>query len=610
MHDAARTGAQVEAGSVTTAGANSLPYVLAGAVAAIYLVTAATTILGGDSAEFALVGTHGGIPHPPGYPAYVLWLRLFSWLPGTTPAHVVSLATALLGILAVDRLRAASMAWGASPVAASVAAAMFAMAPLAWTLSTSPEVFALNALMAALVVWLSGPFAAVRGVWRGLALGVVGGLALANHHTIVLLAPVGLHGLWLACRESRRPILILAAAATGAVSGLLPYLYLLVVGRAGGVAGSWSWGELVSLGDLLHHVLRRDYGTTSLGIRDDGVSPWTNIAALLLNLLYQTRWLGSFAALLAALWLLSARRRELDLPGRWSTLALASSFVLAGPVFASLMNLSPEGLSFQVIERFHLLPLLLVSVFAALGLELVLRAFPLRPELHLGLLSAILCIGAALGLNSLKEHHRPDVDAYLENIARTVPPGAVIMGTGDHRLFGMAYLAGTRSGQPTPVYVDPTMLLYDWYRHRIERGLGFALPAPVNRSVAPVAVIQAIQQHGRPVFVANVFKPEVLQRFRSYPIGSLIRLLTEAETPPHPVEIMRANRDLQAQLTPFDPVPPAPGTWAAETREQYARTWDALAGMFRALNMRDLEAEARDESRELVPWRAAPQPQE
>src|SRR6185503_9130409 len=48
---------------------------------AIYLITLPHSIFFGDSPEFMASAATLGIPHPPGYPAYVLMAKLFTFLP-------------------------------------------------------------------------------------------------------------------------------------------------------------------------------------------------------------------------------------------------------------------------------------------------------------------------------------------------------------------------------------------------------------------------------------------------------------------------------------------------------------------------------------------------
>ncbi|MBC7974354.1 MAG: DUF2723 domain-containing protein, partial [Myxococcales bacterium] len=74
-----------------------------------YVAVASPFIVDGDGAEFATLGAIGGRAHPSGYPLYVLWLRAWSWLPGT-PAHATAVATIQLAVAAIAVLHAACRA--------------------------------------------------------------------------------------------------------------------------------------------------------------------------------------------------------------------------------------------------------------------------------------------------------------------------------------------------------------------------------------------------------------------------------------------------------------------------------------------------------------------
>src|SRR5690242_11924833 len=198
------------------------------------MLLAPSHIVDGDNAEFATLGTIGGAAHPSGYPAYLLWLRATSWLPGT-PAHATALATAVLGAASIWVLYKACRAWGAKPLAATLAVVIFAGAPMAIRTGVRAEVFALNDLVVAAVLWLAAREGPLRGSARGFALGLVAGLGLANHMTCALIAPVGILGVVRAVREAR--MRALAFAVLGLAIGLSPYLYLFATPDS-----AMSWG--------------------------------------------------------------------------------------------------------------------------------------------------------------------------------------------------------------------------------------------------------------------------------------------------------------------------------------------------------------------------------
>src|SRR5580704_7073110 len=111
-----------------------------------YALTAPRWILGGDNGEFSSLYATGGIAHPPGYPSMVIWLRLWHWLPTDSPAYGASLATVILGVLAVWTVQRACLAWGASTGATAFASAVYAFSPMAWKMGCHAEVFAMNAM--------------------------------------------------------------------------------------------------------------------------------------------------------------------------------------------------------------------------------------------------------------------------------------------------------------------------------------------------------------------------------------------------------------------------------------------------------------------------------
>lgn len=134
-----------------------------------YVGLAPPHIVDGDGAEFATLGTAGGVAHPTGYPAYLLWLRAMAWLPGASPAHTAGIATAVLGAIQLVVLHAACRAWGARATAATFTVVIYAAGPLVLRYASQPEAFAMNQLVVA-TVWSTSqratPPCAVAGASR------------------------------------------------------------------------------------------------------------------------------------------------------------------------------------------------------------------------------------------------------------------------------------------------------------------------------------------------------------------------------------------------------------------------------------------------------------
>ena len=68
-------------------------------ILAVYLFTLCPSIYLEDSAEYVTVAATLGIPHPPGYPLYVLLGKLFTFIPLGSLAWRVNLMSAFFGAL-------------------------------------------------------------------------------------------------------------------------------------------------------------------------------------------------------------------------------------------------------------------------------------------------------------------------------------------------------------------------------------------------------------------------------------------------------------------------------------------------------------------------------
>ena len=161
--------------------------VVALAALVAYIWMSPAHIVDGDSAEMATAGFAGGIGHPTGYPSYLLWLHATAWLPGTTPAHTAAIATAILAGIQLLVLHAACRAWGAPPIAATFAVAIYAAGPVVIRYSTEPEVFIMNQLVVAAILYFLGA-GPVRGFAVSLALGILTTIVTAVTMTRMMIA--------------------------------------------------------------------------------------------------------------------------------------------------------------------------------------------------------------------------------------------------------------------------------------------------------------------------------------------------------------------------------------------------------------------------------------
>jgi hypothetical protein len=462
---------------------------------AAYAATLNPTVPAGDSGELIAAAATLGVAHPPGYPLYVLagraWMQLLplggvAWRLNLLSAVCAAGAAAALA-LALRRL--AGSRWGAL-----AGAWAFAFAAPTWKVAVVAEAFAPNALLAALALWA---FAAVQeraatrpdgagappGSWPLAVLAFLAAALVSHHHTLVLLlAPLllvvllvqagrGAPRLGLAERRpfalGRRDLLWIGLAAA---AGLLPLLHLPI---ATGSDRALVWGEADTLRGFLRHVLRADYGTFRLDPAQAGLRPDLGHGLVFLGSL--PSGLGPVGLLLAVLGLAEvARRRAL-------AAALAGFALLQGLFFTRVGFPSGDPFHRGVVERFYVLPEVVLALLAGLGAAALERAGARLAREGagarrawarlLGPAAAAAAIAWPLAAHARLASQRGN--RFAENLGRAIlsslPPRAVLFTKGDVERHALEYLTRVEGLRPDVAVVDQELLSYDWSVRRIRR---------------------------------------------------------------------------------------------------------------------------------------------
>jgi len=433
--------------------------------AVIYALTAARDIVIGDSPEYVTVAATLGVAHPPGYPVVTMLGYLFSLIPVGSVPFRVNLLAVVCGALTVGLIYLTAYRLSGHRLLSGAAALLLAFNPLFWSWSLVIEAFPLNNLLAALMVYL-------LVVWNErpdrpaplVAAAFVGGLGLANHQTIALLAPAVSYLLW-----RHRAILFdrpwVIGACTGAVLvGLLPYAYLP---WAAAQRPPWSWAAISSVGDLVDHFLRRSYGTGQLVSQPlmQGGSPVSRITVLL----------ESFTALQIALIALGAVQAYRSV--RWYFWFAMLAFAVVGPFFAvySNVNLAVSFIVF-VLQRFFLLALVVTAPLVALGLVLVIDTAKVRiPRIRPQLVSAaaagcvaIVVLGqVATAYAAVDQSGNHVASHFAEDILGTMPENSILLVRGDAVVFPVIYASAVERYRPDVAVVILDLLGAEWYVRQV-----------------------------------------------------------------------------------------------------------------------------------------------
>lgn len=205
-----------------------VPVVVTVAAFVLYLRTLLPGMAFDDWGEMQTVPWVLGIPHPTGYPVYVMSAWLFEHVvPFGEVAFRANLYSAVCVALALGVATVIGIRLGVRPELAGVAAAATGAIGTIWSSGTVAEVNPLHLLLTALILERSLAWAGAPRL-RDLALGgLLIGLSFANHALTLFVAPYAVaFVLWTGRAALREhPRWLLAPVATGLL-GLSAYLYL------------------------------------------------------------------------------------------------------------------------------------------------------------------------------------------------------------------------------------------------------------------------------------------------------------------------------------------------------------------------------------------------
>ncbi|KAA3657885.1 MAG: DUF2723 domain-containing protein, partial [Chloroflexi bacterium] len=162
---------------------------VAGMALFIYGRTLTPGLLPGDGGEFQTLTYLWGHSHPTGYPVYLTLTRLFTLLPTGGLAYRVNLFSAVIGALVVAGVYINGRFLTQRRIIPIVGALIVALSPTFWSQAVIAEVYTAGA---ALIVWIIAALLWWRttGSQRVLFVaGLLGGLSLGVHMSVMLIAP-------------------------------------------------------------------------------------------------------------------------------------------------------------------------------------------------------------------------------------------------------------------------------------------------------------------------------------------------------------------------------------------------------------------------------------
>ena len=417
---------------------------VAAATFAVYAAGACRTIYVGDSGELVTAAAILGIPHPSGYPLYVLLGKLWiTLLPVTSAAHSMSLFSAAFAGLACGLLYLSVRRQGLPAAAALFAALTLAFSPSFWSQANVQRVYSLNAffvvaVLACALEWHRGlavapaagrrsvPPAAGRRVGWMVSAAFLAGLGAANHTVMGLVGlAVGVFALITEPRLLLRPRHLAACVGAG-VAGLLPYAYLPIRSRQD---PRLDWGDPETLDSFLDVVLRRDFWHRSW--IESPADFLLILADYLRGLGEELAWAGAALALAAVVW---GWKRSPGGGGTGHLPVLLPLLVMAANLWAVALHGSRSDIF--IWHRYYIPSYVMAALLAAWGLGLALERWGRRALVALA-------VPALLLVQGWPRFDRSDfriADDFSRQLLATLPPGAHLAASDDNILFVLIYL--------------------------------------------------------------------------------------------------------------------------------------------------------------------------
>ncbi len=386
----------------------------------VYVLGACRTIYVGDSGELVAAVATLGIPHPSGYPFYVLLGKLWTLLvPIGSIAFRMSLFSATMAAAANGLfywiLRRAGLSW----IAGLLASLLLAFGPSFWSQANVQRVYTLGGFFLVVVIGLAWEWFRTRQIRFMVAAAFVTGMGAANHTVMgVMGVAVGVFAL------ISEPSLIrrwrhLAACVGAGLAGLWPYAYLPWRSRQN---PRLDWGNPETWDNFVGVVVRRDFWDRAW--LESPADALIILADFLRSLGTELMWGGTVLALVGAVW---GWRKG------WPVLL---------PLLAMAANLWAVGMhgsrsDIFIWHRYYIPAYVMAAMLAAFGCQLVVERWGRRWA------AATLVVPLALlavGYPKFDRSRYRIADDFSRQLLASLPPGAHLSASDDNILFVLIYL--------------------------------------------------------------------------------------------------------------------------------------------------------------------------
>ncbi|MEK6646403.1 MAG: DUF2723 domain-containing protein [Candidatus Firestonebacteria bacterium] len=413
----------------------------------VYLRTLCPTVYVGDSGELTTAALKLGIAHPPGYPVYCFLSNLFSIIPFGTPAFKINFATAVFSccaaiviyLLIVECLCFLTKSFQIGHIFAGLSGALcFSFSKELWSQSCASEVYSLNILFFVSTIYLlikgyievlsKNPIRAKKYLY---IFGLVYGVSLAHHHTMILFIPVYLGFIFLNSkfRPINRRLNFYIKLVAFLMLGLCFYTYLPIRSIANPAI---DWGNPENISKMINHIVRRQYGDLTGNIRTFELfflQCWVYIKFL------SYQWLLVFLIfpILGSIFLLKTEKTILKF--------LIMLYLFSSLGFIFLLNFNLDNFSLDQVSPFLIPSYAIINILFGIGIGIL--ALKIRGVKNYVYLFSVLFLPAIPGFANYFECDKSRnfiAYDYANTTLSFLQKGDVAFVEGDNMLFPLSYV--------------------------------------------------------------------------------------------------------------------------------------------------------------------------
>ena len=477
----------------------------------VYALTLSPTVawlnLGEDSGDLLAASATLGIPHPTGYPLFVLLGRLATFLPLGAIAFRINLVAALAGAASIYflvRLALALTPGGARDIGAAACAGalalLYASSRGAWSQSVLAEVYTLNAAFLGAILWLLVTAERMGDVRRLMLASYLFGLGLTNHLLLLAAAPALLLVAWRLARTKKIGLSGVVLLPLLVLWGLTLDLYLPIRASRN---PEFSWGAPVTP-DRLWWVLSGAQYARNFFAR----SPLDALRHLAPG-----RWVLDFGWGLALLGIGAMAALYRRLAGGWAVWSA---------LLASLLLLSVYAIGDDV--GYWMPAGLIAAALAGAGWASLWEAGKGRPFARIGtalVLGSAVVFGIASNWRSVDASRDFTPYIYAQHSLAVLEPNALVVSEYDGRTFALWFYKATdfKKSHPNLVVAYKYLLVWPWYLHHLARYYpGLAVPDHQGDLDLTMNRLIARNIRKRPVYLTRQ-DPGLVTLFRTEPVG-------------------------------------------------------------------------------------------